>query len=346
MSYKYMRGQKYTSRNANEKEKLTDAYLNREFEYDPDTDASYQDYAKMMAESGQKAMEDTVGKATALSGGYANSYASVAGQQVYNDYMRDAALAKEDFRDRAYQRYAQEGADIAEQIAMLDSREADDRAAWEADYAADIADATARDDTAALANIYGYESEKDFLDANRKKAGDAELSALKEAIKNGNGNEYLLRLSEMGYDVSDIYDDIKSWGLTGELKGVTIVENGIAEGVDGIEYDPEASLPYVSSSVVNDAIKNIRKPKEGENFQIARTNKDHKERNNWNVQLGSKVENEKITGDLGSALGIVLYDNKLYYVSPDGEVFTVKSRANLEDEYNKLLNYMKSLKEN
>lgn len=206
MSYKYTRGQKYVSRNAREKDKLTDQYLNRSFEYDADTDSAYQDYAKMMAESGQKAMTDTVGMATAQTGGYANSYASTAGQQVYNDYMREASLAKEDFRDRAYQRYAQEGADIAEQIAMLDSREADDRAAWEADYAADIADATTSGDTAALAQIYGYESEKDYIDALRQDAIDALPAPTSEQLSEA-ANMYL----EKGYFEQGDAEDIASY---------------------------------------------------------------------------------------------------------------------------------------
>jgi hypothetical protein len=206
MSYKYTRGQKYSSRNTGEKDRLTDEYLNRSFEYDSETDAAYQDYAKMMAESGQKAMTDTVGKATALTGGYANSYASTAGQQVYNDYMQEAALAKEDFRDRAYQRYAQEGADIAEQIAMLDTREADDRATWEADYAADIADATVRKDTAALAQIYGYESEADYLAALRQDAMDALPAPTSEQLSEA-ANMYL----EKGYFEQGDAKDIASY---------------------------------------------------------------------------------------------------------------------------------------
>lgn len=60
-------------------------------DYDPDSDASFLAYKNQYLRGGQKAMQDTMAKAVALSGGYDNSYANSVAQQTYNDYT--AALA-------------------------------------------------------------------------------------------------------------------------------------------------------------------------------------------------------------------------------------------------------------
>lgn len=69
-----------------------DDYVNKiQSDYDPNSDASYLAYKNQYLRGGQKAMQDTMAKAVALSGGYDNSYANSVAQQTYNDYA--AALA-------------------------------------------------------------------------------------------------------------------------------------------------------------------------------------------------------------------------------------------------------------
>ena len=59
----------------------------------------YVSLAKRYSTQGQKAMDDTVGKVAARTGGLASSYATAAGNQAYNEYMgklEDAARAMYD----------------------------------------------------------------------------------------------------------------------------------------------------------------------------------------------------------------------------------------------------------
>ena len=59
----------------------------------------YASLAKRYSTQGQKAMDDTVGKVAARTGGIASSYATAAGGQAYNEYMgklEDAARAMYD----------------------------------------------------------------------------------------------------------------------------------------------------------------------------------------------------------------------------------------------------------
>ncbi len=75
------------------------------FSYDATKDPLFISYAEQARKNGQLAMEDTMGQAAALSGGFGNSYAQTVGQQVYNQHM-DALDAKAvEFRDKAYAEY-------------------------------------------------------------------------------------------------------------------------------------------------------------------------------------------------------------------------------------------------
>ena len=65
-----------------------DAILNRkQFSYDMNADALYQQYKNQSTALGKLAMQDTIGQASALTGGYSNSYAASAGSQAYQSYL-------------------------------------------------------------------------------------------------------------------------------------------------------------------------------------------------------------------------------------------------------------------
>ena len=57
------------------------------FEYNSEDDMLYQQYVDRYTKGGKLAMEDTMGQAAALTGGYGNSYAQRVGQQTYDEYM-------------------------------------------------------------------------------------------------------------------------------------------------------------------------------------------------------------------------------------------------------------------
>lgn len=75
------------------------------FEYDFNTDAMYQQFKDMYAAMGQQAMQDTIGQASAMTGGYANSYAATAGNQAYQGYLQQASQMLPQFYAMALQRY-------------------------------------------------------------------------------------------------------------------------------------------------------------------------------------------------------------------------------------------------
>lgn len=58
------------------------------FKYDINSDMLYQQAKDQYTALGKQAMQDTVGQAAALTGGYGNSYASTAGNQAYQSYLK------------------------------------------------------------------------------------------------------------------------------------------------------------------------------------------------------------------------------------------------------------------
>ena len=87
------------------KDNLTKVMSNGRFSYNADSDKLFGQYKDSYEKAGQKAMEDTVGNASLLTGGYANSYAVTAGQQAYNEYMQKLSDNIPELEQRAYERY-------------------------------------------------------------------------------------------------------------------------------------------------------------------------------------------------------------------------------------------------
>lgn len=65
-----------------------DKLLNREdFSFDLNNNALYNQYKDFYTKQGNLAMMDTIGQASAMTGGYGNSYAAAAGQQAYQQNL-------------------------------------------------------------------------------------------------------------------------------------------------------------------------------------------------------------------------------------------------------------------
>ena len=101
--------------------------LNREeFSYNMNADPLYEQYREQYIENGKKAMMDTLGQATALTGGYLNSYAATVGNQAYDEYLNELNDIALDLRDRAYEQYTDEGDKLIDDITILRSLDGDD----------------------------------------------------------------------------------------------------------------------------------------------------------------------------------------------------------------------------
>ena len=89
------------------------------FRYDPDKDGLYQRYKDDYTRRGRLAMRDTVGQASALTGGYGSSYAESAGQQQYDAYLQQLGDIVPELYSLAYSRYQDEGDALRGRYDML-----------------------------------------------------------------------------------------------------------------------------------------------------------------------------------------------------------------------------------
>ena len=94
--------------------------LGREsFSYDMASDPMYQMYRQQYAQAGKQAMQDTMGQAATLTGGYGSSYAQTAGQQAYNQRLQRLNDVVPQLYQQARQAYQDEGDALAQQYGML-----------------------------------------------------------------------------------------------------------------------------------------------------------------------------------------------------------------------------------
>lgn len=89
------------------------------FSYDLNGDALYQQYKDKYVQQGKQAMQDTMGQAAALTGGYGSTYSQSAGQQQYNAYLQSLNDVVPELYQLALNRYQMEGDDLQTQYALL-----------------------------------------------------------------------------------------------------------------------------------------------------------------------------------------------------------------------------------
>lgn len=122
----------YRSRFEEALEALYDQIAAREaFSYDPTEDALSNSYVKLYTQQGAAAMEDTLGQAAALTGGYGSSYAQTAGQQAYNRYLSQLAALVPELQQAALAAYQQEEQALSDRYSLLSQREKTDYSRWQ-----------------------------------------------------------------------------------------------------------------------------------------------------------------------------------------------------------------------
>lgn len=97
------------------------------FRYDAASDGLYTAARDRAALSGRMAMEDSMGRAAALTGGYGSSYAQAVGQREYDDYLRSLGELMPQFYSMARQRWQDEGDALQNRYDLLYRRASDER---------------------------------------------------------------------------------------------------------------------------------------------------------------------------------------------------------------------------
>ena len=113
----------YTSQYNDRINDLIDRISGRKFQYDAANDSAYQLMRENYMNLGRQAAADTAGQAAALTGGYGNSYGTVAANQAYQGYLNPLNDRIPELQQMALSQYQQEGADLQNQYNMLSDRD-------------------------------------------------------------------------------------------------------------------------------------------------------------------------------------------------------------------------------
>jgi hypothetical protein len=96
------------------------------FSYDVDNDPLFQQALASAMNSGKSAMQDTIGQASALTGGYGSSYATSAANQAYNSFIEDAYNNLPQYYQMALEAYNAEGDELYRQLDMYNAADEKD----------------------------------------------------------------------------------------------------------------------------------------------------------------------------------------------------------------------------
>ena len=117
---------KYSSPYADEIDSLLGSLSSREpFKYEASGDALFREYSDRYARDAKRAMKDTVGRVSSLTGGYGSSYAATAGSQAYGEKMSELGDIIPQLYKLAYTRYRDEGDDM--RSLLSEYRDTDDK---------------------------------------------------------------------------------------------------------------------------------------------------------------------------------------------------------------------------
>ena len=178
----------YSSAYTDRINELIDKMGSRKFSYDVNADALYNQYKDSYMRQGKQAMQDTVGQAAAMTGGYGNSYAATAGSQAYQSYLDQLNDRIPELYQLAMDRYNMEGSDMQNMYSILANQDANDYAKYRdtvADYQNDRSyyDTRYQNLYAQAQNLWGqnwsnYLNVSQMNDNNRQNAVNTALSML------------------------------------------------------------------------------------------------------------------------------------------------------------------------
>lgn len=117
--------QKGTTSYSDQLDRAISRILDRdEFSYDANSDQLFQQALASAMNSGKSAMQDTIGQASALTGGYGSTYATSAANQAYNAFIEDAYDNLPEYYQMALQAYQIEGQEMYQMVDMLSAADA------------------------------------------------------------------------------------------------------------------------------------------------------------------------------------------------------------------------------
>jgi recombination DNA repair RAD52 pathway protein len=201
------------------KQNLADILSRKQFSYDAEKDAVFGRYKKLYTEQGKRAMQDTMGNAALLTGGYGNSYGTYAGQQAYNRYMQELSDKALELEQNAYNRYRDEENSAYKRLNTLMGYYTDDR---DFKYQKEQ-DRLAQENLIydrnreALENDRDYELDRQKLNATLQNAVNKEQSAQSDRFDPEEAYKFIVKYNDKIYTDEEFAEVL--YQLYGDKKG-------------------------------------------------------------------------------------------------------------------------------
>ena len=232
--------------------------LNREkFSYDLNGDALYQQYKDSFVQQGKIAMQDTMGQAAMMTGGYGNSYAQSVGNQAYQASLQQLNDKIPELYQMAYDKYKQEGQDMINQFGILDSQRSTEYGEWGDRYNKAVADRdyAANDYNNAYAKEYGEWSDSYNRDTtqywNETNFGYGQE---RDAVADAQYNESAAYSKAMAYIQAGIVpseDILKTAGLDSESAKSLAEKYKDSSSGNGVKVSDSGITPSQHTEMMN-----------------------------------------------------------------------------------------------
>ena len=204
--------QGYTSKYGSQLNSILEQIQNPDkFNWSFDGDELFKYYADLYSQNGKQASMDAMGQAAALTGGYGNSYAQQVGNQAYDEWMRNLYDKGMDLRDRAYQQYQDQRADLYNRYGVLQGadeseygRYRDTVQDWNADrdyWTGRVDTESDRDYNRYRDTVADYRDERDYLAGRYDTERDVDYGQYRDKVQDYN--------DELDY-WTNLYKDLNS----------------------------------------------------------------------------------------------------------------------------------------
>ncbi len=205
------------------------------FTYDLNGDALYQQYKDKYIQQGKMAMEDAIGQASAMTGGYGNSYAQSVGQQAYAQQLQNLNDIVPELYQLALDRYNMEKQDLYNEYALLGDRENLDYSR----YRDEMSDYLTERDY--LANR--YDSERNFDYGKFTDNRDFGYGSYRDSMSDYQWQtslDYQKARDEIADDKWDKEYDLAAGKVVG-TKDTSTGHTGVQGNATNVGYDPKTS---------------------------------------------------------------------------------------------------------
>ena len=174
------------------------------FQHNFNDDELFKYYADLYSQKGKQASMDAMGQATALTGGYGNSYAQQVGNQAYDQYMLSLYDKGMELRDRAYQQYQDMLANRYNQYNVLSQQDQVDYGRYRDSYG------DWQNELNYYTDMYNNEYNRDYTNFADQRAFDENVRQFNESLnwdmmstEQKYAADYAMQLIAMGQMPSD-----------------------------------------------------------------------------------------------------------------------------------------------